>query len=480
HGKRFSSTAPPESTTSISPSSEIVNDLSRLLSDYRNPHHDIESALAPFASLISSDIVEQVLKRCSNLGFSAQRFFRWARKSPGFLHSAESYQILVDILGRSRQFAFLWDFLMEVKMTEPHGIRPEIFWLIFRAYCRADLPEEAIRAFHKMTDFGIVPSVGDLDQLLFTFCKRRHVGHAQSFFDGIKGRRHLIPGLKTYSILIRGWGAAGEISNAKKLFDEMVESGLKPDLLSVNSMMDALCRGGKVSEAYDMLTGMNIRGPKPDAYSYSIFIHNSCQREDVHSIFNILDSMRRHTLTPNVFTYNHILRTLCKKCMIDEAYELLDEMVEEGSKPDTWSYNAILCFHCDRNEVNRALEVMSRMDRPDRHSFNMVFKMLIRVGRFDRVEQLWDSMEGRGFFPSVTTYSVMIHGLCRKRSKLESACKYLEMMIDDGIPPYHETCVLLRNKLIGFGFAEEVDVLADKMERSTSPEIREISCVMRG
>ncbi|KAL6568061.1 hypothetical protein OROHE_003745 [Orobanche hederae] len=465
------------------PSQHLVNEVSRVLSDYRNPQHDIESALTPFVSKLSTDLVEQVLRRCRNLGFPAHRFFIWAQQVPNFQHSPKSHHILVDILGNSRQFPILWDFLVEMKRTESCEISRENFWVVFRAYCRANLPSDAIRAFNKMVDFGFSPCVDDLDQLLFSLCKKKHVKHAQELFDRVKGG-DLSPSVKTYSIMIRGWGDIGDSGNAQKLFDEMLERGYTVDLLAWNSALHSLCKGGKVDEAHELFRGMRQKGLEPDAYSYSIFIHASCEANDLHTAFRVLDSMRRYNLVPNVFTYNCIIKKLCKNHKIDEAYELLDAMIDRGVKPDSWSYNTVLAFHCDHNEVNKALKLVSKMDRDkcerDTHTYNMVLKMLIRIGRFDRVEKVWYSMEERGFYPSVSTYAVMIHGLCRKRWKLEEAYKYFEMMIDEGIPPYDTTCELLRNKLVGLGFAEKTDILAVKMERSTSKSIQHAANLMRG
>ncbi|XP_075510792.1 pentatricopeptide repeat-containing protein At1g52640, mitochondrial [Primulina tabacum] len=470
---------------SYPPSTHLVNELSRILSDYRNPQHDIESALSPFVSKLSTDIVEQVLKRCRNLGFSAHRFFIWAQGIPDFRHSKESHYILVDILGSSRQFPLLWDFLMEVKSSGHCELSREIFWVVFRSYSRANLPADATRAFNKMADFGIRPCLEDLDQLLYSLCKRKHVRHAHEFFDRVKNDDNLSPSVKTYSILMSGWGEVGKPLEAQKLFDEMTERGCVVDLLSWNSLLDALCKGGKVDEAYELFRGMRRKGLEPDSYSYSIFIHASCDSNDLHLAFRILDSMKRYNLVPNVFTYNHIIKKLCNNGKVDEAYELLDEMIESGSmKPDTWSYNTILASHCDHNEVNKALRLISRMNKdscqPDRHTYNMVLKMLIRIGRFDRVEKIWHSMEERGFYPSVSTYAVLVHGLCMKRSKVDEACKYFEMMVDEGIPPYTATCELLSNKLIGSGFADKADILAEKMERSTSQSIQDAANIMRG
>lgn len=464
------------------PSADLVSEISRVLSDHRDPHHDLELSLNTFTPRISTNLVEQVLKRCKNLGFSAHRFFLWAKRIPGFEHSAGSYHILVDILGSSKQFALLWDFLIEIRENQSFEINPEIFWIVFRAYARANLPNDAIRGFNRMVEFGIKPSIYDLDQLLHALCKRKHVKVAHQFFDNVK--HEITPTVKTYSILVRGLGDVGELSEARKLFDEMLERKCPVDILAHNSLLEAMCKAGNIDEAHGMLREMRSIGAEPDAFSYSIFIHAFCEANDIHSVFRVLDSMKRYNLVPNVFTYNCIIKKLCKNEKVEEAYQLLDEMIERGANPDEWSYNAILAYHCDHAEVNMALRLITRMTKenvmPDRHTYNMVLKLLVRVGRFDRATEVWESMEKRGFYPSVSTYSVMVHGLCKKKGKLEEACKYFEMMVDEGIPPYSSTVEMLRNRLVGLGFLDIIEILADKMERSTSCTIQELANAMRG
>ncbi|XP_044497015.1 pentatricopeptide repeat-containing protein At1g52640, mitochondrial [Mangifera indica] len=463
-------------------SSDLVNEISRVLSDHRNPHDDLELSLSAFSSRISINLVEQVLKRCKNLGFSAHRFFLWAKTTPGFQPSVESHHILIDILGSSKQFAILWDFLIEIRETQSCEINPQIFWLVFRAYAKANLPNDAIRAFNRMVEFGIQRSIHDLDHLLYVLCKRKHVKYAHQFFDKVKVE--FKPSVKTYSILIRGWGDIGESGEARKLFDEMLARKCNVDVLVYNSILEAMCKGGNVDDACKMFREMRSGGMEPDAFSYSIFILAYSETNDIHSVFRVLDTMRRYNLVPNVFTYNCVIKKLCKNERADEAYQLLDEMIERGVRPDVWSYNAILAYHCEHSEVNMALRLISRMTKdncmPDRHTYNMVLKLLVRVGRFDRATDVWESMEGRGFYPSVSTYSVMVHGLCKKKGKLEGACKYFEMMVDEGLPPYSSTVEMLRNRLLGLGFLDAIEILAEKMERSSSCSIQELANAMRG
>ncbi|KAL2928302.1 hypothetical protein RDABS01_028802 [Bienertia sinuspersici] len=472
----------PFSSHSLRPSPEDVNDISRVLSDYRGPHHDIESALAPYSSKLSPNLVEQVLKRTKNLGFSAHRFFLWAKSFPDFQPDLYSYKILINVLGRSKQFALIWDLLYEVKSSENVKLCPEIFWVIFDAYCRANLPNDAIRAFNRMNEFELEPNLNDLDHLLYLLCRRKFVKHGQEFFDEVKLK--FDPSVKSYTILIRGWGDIGDSRKARKMFDEMLERECVVDVPAYNGLLEALCNGGELDEAYAMFRAMGSKGLVPDACTYSIFIRSYCKRDNIHSIFRVLDRMKRYNLVPNVYTYNCIIKKLCANEKVDEAHGLLYEMITTGVSPDTWSYNTIMAFHCDRNEVNRAVRLLSRMEeencKPDHHTYNMLLKMLIRVGRFDKVDEVWNSMPSRGYYPSVSTYAVMIHGFLKKKGKLDEACKYFEIMVDEGIPPYSSTIEQLRNRFVGWGLLEKMEILADKMEASSSSSIKELSKTMRG
>ncbi|KAI3911806.1 hypothetical protein MKX01_038248 [Papaver californicum] len=435
-------------------STNDVNEICRVLSDYHSPHHDIESALNSFSTKISTDLVEQVLKRCKNLGVSAYRFFLWAEKLQNFSHSKDSYDILINILGSSKQFPLLWDFLTEIKEDGIHELRHEDFWNIFRSYPRANLPTDAIRAFKRMKEFGLKPGVSDLDNLLFALCKRKLVKSAQIFCDKLNS------------------------DETRKLFDEMLEESVKCTLL------ESICRGGKPAEAYRLFREMGSCNLKPDAFTYSIFIHAACEANDIHSAIRVLDRMKRYNLVSKVFTFNTIIKLYVKNEQLDDAYLLLDEMIKGGVSPDVWNYNAILAFYCDRSEVNQALKLVTRMGKdsclPDRHTYNMLLKLLIRVGRFDRAMGVWGNMGEKGYFPSASTYAVMIHGFAKKKGRVEDACKFFEMMVDEGILPYHTACKLLRDHLLSLGLQQKTQILADKMQRSTSCTIQELSSTMKG
>jgi pentatricopeptide repeat protein len=480
------SAAPPEKRTDpprpdpAEPDPHLVGALCRVLSDFRGPRHDLRAALSGFEARLTPAAAADVLRRCCKLPVPSLRFFLYAAALPGFTHLSESLLILAGSLASARLFPLLRSLLSDLP---PSALSRDLFPLLFRAYARAGLPDDAVRAFSSMERFGFPPTLADLHTLLFALSHNGLVEHAEAFFRDSGNRFHV--SAKTYTILISGWAVPTKPENARKLFDEMVERGIEPDVPSYTALIDALCRGGNVAQAQAQLKDMQVsRGLVPDAATYGPFLRSACTAKDARAALRVLDRMLARDLTPNVFTYNAVIRLLCEMGEIDEAYNILCEMDRRGEKPDVWSYNTLLSAHCKLKEVNKALRLISRMDKhscmPDRHSYNMLLKMLISVGRIDKAVEVWDGMEKRGFHPGAANYAVMIHGLCRKKGGAEEACSYFLRMVDDGIPRYQATCQVLSHRLLRLGLRDDLEMLTDRMWRSTSCTLKDLASFMCG
>ncbi|KAJ1289494.1 hypothetical protein BS78_02G168500 [Paspalum vaginatum] len=460
------------------PDPQLVGALCRVLSDFRGPRHDLRAALHGFAPRLTPAAVAAVLRRCRNLPVPSLRFFLFAAALPGFTHLPDSLLVLAGSLAGARLFPLLRSLLSDLPRS---ALSRDLFPLLFRAYARARLPEDAIRAFSSMEGFGFPPTVADLHSLLFTLSHNGLVEHAEAFFR--ESAIQFDVSAKTYTILISGWAVVTKPANARNLFEEMIERGIEPDVPAYNALIDALCRGGDVALAQQQLKDMQCsRGLVPDAATYGPFLRSACASKDARAALRVLDRMHARDLTPNVFTYNAVIRLLCELGEVDEAYTILNEMATHGEKPDVWSYNTLLNTHCKLKEVNKALRLISRMDGdsclPDRHSYNMILKMLIAVGRVDRAIEVWDGMEKCGFHPGAATYAVMIHGLACKKGRAEEACSYFLRMVDEGIPPYQATCQVLRDRLLRLGLRNDLEVLTDRMCRSTSCTIQDLASIM--
>ncbi|KAM1193700.1 hypothetical protein ACFX13_020952 [Malus domestica] len=76
----------------------------------------IESLLNGASVDVSPTLVVAVLKKFSNAGVLALSFFRWVEKRKGFKHNTESYNALIEALGKIKQFKMVWELVNDMKI----------------------------------------------------------------------------------------------------------------------------------------------------------------------------------------------------------------------------------------------------------------------------------------------------------------------------------------------------------------------------
>ncbi|KAM6555012.1 LOW QUALITY PROTEIN: hypothetical protein CsatB_015774 [Cannabis sativa] len=122
--------------------------------------------------------VAQELDGCGDLNLSGS--FDLGTQT-GYRHSPESYNLMVDILGKADEFQHMWE-LIEVMSSLDGYISLVTMAEVIRRLARAHLYEEVIAAFKGMERLGISKDVSGLNILLDKLVKENSVEHAQEVF----------------------------------------------------------------------------------------------------------------------------------------------------------------------------------------------------------------------------------------------------------------------------------------------------------
>lgn len=151
--------------------SDDADALSHLLFQHHNPFHAMESSLQLAGVRLSPSLVLQTLLRLRNFSKIALGFFFWSRDQAYHSHDEDAYDLMVDILGKVRQFDAAWQIIVEMDLR---GVAPSprTFAILVRRYIAAGLTRQAIRAFDDMEAFiGREPGSAEFNMLLDTLCK---------------------------------------------------------------------------------------------------------------------------------------------------------------------------------------------------------------------------------------------------------------------------------------------------------------------
>ncbi|RZC59707.1 hypothetical protein C5167_007013 [Papaver somniferum] len=363
--------------------------VANLLIEHHDPYHAMESTLLHLNGIrVSTELVQQTVIRLKNVPNVALDFFVWAKEQPGYHHDGVAYDMMIDIMGKVRQFDVAWQLLLEMDQL---GDKPtsKTFGILFRRLIAAGLTRQALQAFDDM----------------------------ESFTKRETDREDFVYLLDTL-FLIYGWCKLNRPEVAEKFFREMIDRGLEANIVTYNVLLNGICRRtvlhpethfeGIIQKAENLLDEMQKRGIEPDVTSYSIILHVYSRAHKPDLSLDKLCSMKEKGIFPTVGTYSSVIKCLCSCGRLEDAEEILNEMVANGM-------GDLSCT-------------------PSLSTYNILVGTFSRLNKMDIVQEIWNDMKESGDGPDLDSYTLLIHGLYEKR-KWAEACEFVVEMIQSGFRP---------------------------------------------
>ncbi|CAA6674668.1 unnamed protein product [Spirodela intermedia] len=312
----------------------------------------------------------------------AIEFFRWV-EDRGFRHNVETYNRVIDVLGKFFEFDLAWEIVCKMRSDPAAFPGHSTFRVLFKRYAAAHLVQEAVAAFDRAAEFGLRDQIC-FHHLVDALCEYRHVIDVEDLF--LKKKDPPFPlDSKVYNMVLRGWYKMGWWKKCREFWDEMDQKGIRKDLHSYSIYMDILCKSGKPWRAVKLYKEMKRKGSPSTLYREMLEV--GCR--------------------PNIVTHNIIIKLLCQSGRIREAFSFLHRMRKLGFEPNVISY------HCFFQCMSRPREIL----------------------------ELFDRMLGSGCRPAMDTYVMLMRkfgrwGFLRPvfvKGMVELARKYDQEMLDKGL-----------------------------------------------
>ncbi|KAL5581142.1 hypothetical protein UlMin_013584 [Ulmus minor] len=393
---------------------------------------NMEAVLDECGIQLSHGLVVDVLERFRHARKPAFRFFCWAGGRPEFDHDSRTYNSMMSILGKTKQFETMVSVLEE--MGEKGLLTMETFMIAIKAFAAAKERKKAVGMFELMKKYKFKVGVNTINCLLDTLGRAKLGKEAQALFEKLKGR--FTPNLQTYTVLLNGWCRQRNLMEAGRLWNEMIDLGFTPDIVAHNTMLEGLLRSHKRSDAIKFFEVMKATGPRPNIRSYTILIRDFCKQGKMKEAVECFDELLESGNQPDAAVYTCLMTGFGNQKNMDMVYELFKVMKEKGCPPDGRMYNALIKLMTSRKMPDDAAKIYKRMIqsgiKPTVHTYNMLMKSYFLTRNFESGRAVWDEMIQQGFCPDDNSYTVFIGGLIREGRSGE-ACKYLEEMIEKGM-----------------------------------------------
>lgn len=424
-----------------------IDKISELLKFRHSSADAVVQALGGCGVSVSESLVEQVLKRFSNDWIPAFGFFKWAKAQTGYRHSMNSYNSMVDILGKLKKFDLMWELVEEMDRLGGY-VSLATMTKVMRRLARASRWKDAIEAFRGMERFGVKKDTLAMNTLMDALVKENSVEHANDVFVEFKDSILLNP--HTFNVLIHGWCKARKMDNALKSMAEMKEHGFCPDVISYTSIVEAYCREKDFRKVDSVLNEMEEKGCPPNVVTYTIVMHALGKGKEISKALEVYEKMKGSSCVPDTSFYSSLIYILSKAGRLKDARDVFEDMTKQGAIPDVLTYNTMISAACMHSQEEDALKLLLKMEesscKPDLNTYSPLLKMCCRNNRMKVLSALLNHMFKNDISLEVGTYSLLVHGLC-KSGKLEHACLFFEEMVSKGLVPKDCTHKLLLKEL---------------------------------
>ncbi|KAH9318733.1 hypothetical protein KI387_020502 [Taxus chinensis] len=412
-----------------------------------NMHSSSEPSMAPSLSnsgvVFTNTLVERVLKRVrfsNGNGFKAMEFFNWVGRQPHYSHTSEAYNQMLFIVARMRKFDTVWELLEEMHRNDPKLITHKTMQIVLARFAKVCPLRETVEAFESLEDYTGVLDVTAFNALLRALCQERNMKDVGIVYHQLK--KQFNPNTQSFNILLSGWQTA---ERALSFYDEMLQLGQRPDIVTYNSLLHALCkdrnalyRDRGMRTVIKIMEEMKNSGCHPDLKTYTILIGGLGLIRENDQARMMLVEMRDHGCHPDAAAYNAVIRNFCMGQRVRDAYKVLDEMVNEGIDPNPKTYNSFIRYYYRSKYWEEGWDVYRRMIEtrcfPCTQTCILLMRLLCRHEELKRALQLWDDMLEKGFGSYSLVLDVLIDVLC-DNGKLNEAEKCFLETIEKGHKP---------------------------------------------
>ncbi|MED6212735.1 hypothetical protein PIB30_086454 [Stylosanthes scabra] len=376
--------------------------------------------------------------------------------------------MMVDILGKMKQMEKLRDLLEE--MHEAGLVTLNTIAKVMRRFAGAGQWEDAVRIFDDLQDLGLEKNTESMNLLLDTLCKEEFVEQGREIFLELKP--HIAPDAYTFNILIHGWCKVRRLDEAQWTIQEMKGHGCHPCVISYSTIIRCYCQEQNFDRVYELLDEMQAHGCSPNVITFTTIMSALAKAEKFQEALQVVERMRSVGCKPDTLFYNSFIYTLGRAGKVDDATYVFKVMMSSDSVvPNTSTYNSMISMFCRYTQENRAFEILQEMEdaglcKPDLQTYHPMIKLCFKTGKIDSLlkDILNDMVNKHHLGLDISTYTLLIHGLCRA-DRCNWAYSLFEDMIDQDVLPRFKTCRLLLDEVKQKNMCEASEKIEDLMKK---------------
>jgi pentatricopeptide repeat protein len=361
-----------------------------------------------------------------------------------------------------------------------HGVKPTIYTYTYllHGFTRVGNLHSALDVYDRLLFMGLQPDIVVLTILIRAFLKNGDLRGALRFYETLKTEyAGLEPDTVLYNVLINGLGKEGDLGGMKSKFEEMVRGGIRPDAVTLNSLMDAHIKAGDTREALNWMYSLTkIRKGRPTGENELKSEHqNPLDADGVGSTTSsaqadvkwneVMTQLEESTTTsdqqrtsastiniePDIHVYNTLIHGLASNQDMAAATSWFSDLASSSSssstvtnttpsspqlpRPNVHIYTSIIHAFANKQpepdmpSAQRWFQNMLQSGiKPDQAAFHTLIAGYCKVQDMQSAQTILEEMKGQGFQPDEMTFSLIVDAHLKAGRILAALSVYREMM----------------------------------------------------
>jgi len=173
------------------------------------------------------------------------------------------------------------------------------------------------------------------------------------------------PDMVTYSTLVKGFCASGDLDTALGLLEEMRKQGtFTADEMLYNTLLSGCAREQRISDALRIVNEMRNTGIAPSNYTLSMLVKLLGRCKRLGQCFSIVDELTAEFgIRLNIQVYTCMIQACFHNRQPAEALALFDRLVADGLRPDEKTNVALVRGFLQLGQVDMAVDMILRSCR---------------------------------------------------------------------------------------------------------------------
>ncbi|CEP07318.1 hypothetical protein [Parasitella parasitica] len=206
----------------------------------------------------------------------------------------------------------------------------------------------------------------------------------------------LKPDIQTYTCIINEFAKRCEMDRASKWLKRMKKQKIIPDAHIYTTLIDGYMRQTDLDRAEETFGLMMERNVQPTIVTYNILMHHSVRQLNMESALKFWGNLLDAGLKSDVYTFAIILHGLGDEGRLDEAWRVFQTMQEENIEVNEVVATTLMGMHVKQHDNEYAVQLFNRFFRPSanmlqtsHHTRNVLLNAIIGPADNEKISKYY-------------------------------------------------------------------------------------------